>query len=75
MPEPDDTRGGLPEVLRSSDRPIVIYHAGPPPFADAPTSNALAQIFFLSLMTVCLIIAGVSHPSIGSVHGKDNRPT
>lgn len=54
MPGPDDTLSGLPDTLRNSNRPIVIYQGGPPQHLDAPTSNALGLLSWLALITLCL---------------------
>ena len=54
MPEHEEHLSGLPEVLRNSNRPIIIYQGAPPGALDAPTSNALGLISWLALLTLCL---------------------
>lgn len=53
MPEPDEPQGRLPDVLRSSNAPIIIYQ-GAPPQLDVQTNNALGLLSWLALLTVCL---------------------
>jgi hypothetical protein len=55
MPDPDEHLTGLPEVLRSSNRPIVIYQGAPPGDFDSRTSNAVGVLSWLALLTVCLV--------------------
>lgn len=61
MAEPNDPLAGLPDVLRTSNRPIIIYQ-GPPPqsYVDARTNNALGLLAWLALITICLGIAAFS---------------
>lgn len=54
MAEPDEHLSGLPDVVRNSNRPIIIYQGVPPGALDAPTSNALGLLSWLALLTVCL---------------------
>ncbi|MBC7768209.1 MAG: hypothetical protein H7124_05430 [Phycisphaerales bacterium] len=57
----DDILNGLPDKLRSSGQPIVIYQGVPPEQAAAQaTNNALGLLFWLFLITLCLMVAGVS---------------
>jgi hypothetical protein len=57
----DDILSGLPEKLRNSGQPIVIYQGVPPEQAAAQaTNNALGLLFWLFLITLCLGVAGVS---------------
>ena len=60
MAEPEDLRGGLPDIIRSSDRPIIIYQGPPPGQLDPVTSNAVGVLSWLSLLTVCLVVIGLS---------------
>lgn len=60
MPDPDDTISGLPEVIRNSNRPIVIYQGPPPGQFDPATTNALGLLSWLVLLTICLATIGVS---------------
>lgn len=53
MAEPDEHLTGLPDALRSSNRPIVIYQ-GVPGQLDGRTSNAVGVLSWLALLTVCL---------------------
>jgi hypothetical protein len=54
MPEPEEHLSGLPEVLRNSNRPIVIYQGAPAHQLDVQTHNALGLLSWLVLLTVCL---------------------
>lgn len=54
MGEPNEHLSGLPDIVRSSDRPIIIYQGAPPGALDAPTSNALGLLSWLALLTICL---------------------
>jgi hypothetical protein len=57
----DDILRGVPEKLRNSGQPIVIYQGVPPEQATAQaTSNALGLLFWLFMITLCLIVAGAS---------------
>lgn len=60
MADHDDPIGGLPDIIRESNRPIIIYQGPPPGQLDPVTSNALGLLAWLSLLTVCLIVIGVS---------------
>lgn len=60
MADHDDPIGGLPDVIRDSNRPIIIYQGVQPGQIDPVTSNALGLLAWLSLLTVCLIVIGVS---------------
>jgi hypothetical protein len=60
MADHDDIVGGLPDVIRDSNRPIIIYQGPPPGQIDPVTSNALGLLAWLSLLTICLIVIGVS---------------
>ena len=53
MPEPEKPRGGLPDILRNSDRPIIIYEGGPAAL-DVGTNTALGLLSWLALLSVCL---------------------
>jgi hypothetical protein len=61
MTEPNDPLAGLPDIARSSNRPIIIYQ-GPAPqsYVDARTNSALGSLAWLVLITTCLAIAAVS---------------
>lgn len=61
MPEPNDPLANLPDILRDSSRPIIIYQ-GPPPsaYVDQRTNNALGLLAWLALITICLGIAAYS---------------
>ena len=54
MSGPDEILSGLPDTLRNSNRPIIIYQGGPEHQLDAPTSNALGLLSWLGLITLCL---------------------
>jgi hypothetical protein len=57
----DDILRGLPEKLRNSGQPIVIYQGVPPEQATAQATNsALGLLFWLFMITLCLIVAGAS---------------
>lgn len=62
MTDSNDPLSGLPEVLRQSNRPIIIYQGNPapPPLVDTRTTNALWLLTWLGLVTLCLGIAGLS---------------
>lgn len=74
MPEQEDNIGGLPEVIRESNRPIIIYQGGPPPGQlDPVTSNAIGLLAWLSLLTVCLVIVGFSFWTIWNPSRDETR--
>lgn len=54
MPENEDHLSGLPEIVRDSNRPIIIYQGPPPGVLDASTNNALGLISWLALLSLCL---------------------
>lgn len=54
MPEPEEILGGVPDVVRNSNRPIIIYQGPPPGALETSTSNALALLSWLALLSVCL---------------------
>jgi hypothetical protein len=57
----DDILRGVPDKLRNSGQPIIIYQGVPPEQATAQaTSNALGLLFWLFMITLCLIVAGAS---------------
>jgi hypothetical protein len=58
MANPDDSTGGLPDVLRNANRPIVIYQGAPPPNEFQQVNSALGVLLWLALVTVCLVVAG-----------------
>lgn len=60
MTDHDDPIGGLPDVIRESNRPIIIYQGVAPGQLDPVTSNALGLLAWLSLLTICLIVIGLS---------------
>jgi hypothetical protein len=64
MPDHDDPIGGLPDVIRDSNRPIIIYQGVAPGQIDPVTSNALGLLAWLSILTICLICIGLSFWSI-----------
>ena len=60
MGDQDDNIGGLPEVIRESNRPIIIYQGVTPGQVDPVTGNAIGLLAWLSLLTICLIVIGLS---------------
>ncbi|MGE0830045.1 MAG: hypothetical protein AB7O04_11935, partial [Hyphomonadaceae bacterium] len=64
MPEHEDNFSSLPDILRESNRPIIIYQGAPQGALDPVTSNALGLLSWLSLLTVCLIAIGLCFWSI-----------
>jgi hypothetical protein len=58
MAKPDELPGGLPDILRNANRPIVIYQGGAPPNEFAQATNALGVLVWLALITLCLAVAG-----------------
>ena len=54
MPEPEEYPSGLPEIVRNSNRPIIIYQGAPQGVLQPATSNALVLLCWLALLTVCL---------------------
>lgn len=60
MADHEEGVGGLPEVIRDSNRPIIIYQGVAPGQLDPVTSNALGLLAWLSLLTICLAVIGVS---------------
>lgn len=58
MDEPEDPIGGLPDIVRNADRPIIIYQGGPPNQLDQAASNSLGLLSWLALLSLCLFIIG-----------------
>ena len=56
MTEPEDNLNALPELLRQSNRPIIIYQAGPP-MLEPRAGGALGLIAWLALFTISMIVA------------------
>jgi hypothetical protein len=54
-PEPEPLRG-LPETLRNANRPIIIYQGAPQSEIDAVAGNSLGLLFWLALLSVCLVV-------------------
>jgi hypothetical protein len=52
-PEPEPLRG-LPETLRNTNRPIIIYQGAQQSEIDAIAGNSLGLLFWLALLSVCL---------------------
>ena len=52
----NDTPNTLPELLRQSNRPIIIYQGGPP-ILEPRAGGALGLIAWLCLFTICLVVA------------------
>jgi hypothetical protein len=52
-PDPEPLRG-LPETLRTSNRPIIIYQGQPQSEIDAAVGNSFGLLFWLALLSVCL---------------------
>lgn len=60
MPENEEPIGGLPDIIRDANRPIIIYQGPPPGQLDPVTSNAIGLLAWLSLLTVCLVVIGLA---------------
>jgi hypothetical protein len=73
MPDYDDQIGGLPDVIRDSNRPIIIYQGVSPGQFDPVTSNALGLLSWLSILTICLIAIGVSFWSLWNPGNDPSR--
>jgi hypothetical protein len=65
MAEPDeptdgapDPVAGLPDIVRESDRPIIIYQGYPPNQMDAVASNSMGLLTWLALLSLCLGVIG-----------------
>lgn len=58
MDEPEEAIGGLPDIVRNSDRPIIIYQGGPPSQLDQAANNSLGLLSWLALLSLCLFIIG-----------------
>lgn len=69
----DDQIGGLPDVVRDSNRPIIIYQGVSPGGLDPVTSNALGLLSWLSILTICLIAIGFSFWSIWNPGYDESR--
>ncbi|KAF0187355.1 MAG: hypothetical protein IV086_05460 [Hyphomonadaceae bacterium] len=50
--------GGLPDIIRESDRPIIIYQGYPPNQQDAVAGNSLGLLSWLALLSLCLGVVG-----------------
>ncbi len=73
MPEHEEPIGGLPEIIRDSNRPIIIYQGAPPGQLDPVTSNALGLLAWLSLLTVCLAVIGLSSWAVWNPSRDETR--
>lgn len=65
MGEPDEPAAGapdpvpgLPDIVRESDRPIIIYQGYPPNQMDAVASNSMGLLTWLALLSLCLGVIG-----------------
>lgn len=59
MAEPEDPIR-LPDIIRDSNRPIIIYQGPPPGQLDPVTSNAIGLLAWLSLLTICLVTIAIA---------------
>jgi hypothetical protein len=59
--EGEGVPAGLPDAWRNAH--VVVYQ-GPPPDAETPTRNALGLLFWLAMITLCLLIAGLCFMTI-----------
>ncbi len=50
--------GGLPDIIRDSDRPIIIYQGYPSYRPDALASSSLGLLSWLALLSLCLGVVG-----------------
>jgi hypothetical protein len=75
--------GGLPDIIRETDRPIIIYQGLPPGQGDATSGNSLGLLSWLALLSLCLGVVGfcywrVWNPShdgaVASLIYKEGRP-
>lgn len=56
MAGPDDILSGLPDTLRESNRPIIIYQGAPPGRVEELTGNSLGLLFWLALLSVFMAV-------------------
>ena len=56
MADPEDILSGLPDNLRESNRPIIIYQGAPPNQIEALTGNSLGLLFWLALLSTFLAV-------------------
>lgn len=73
MPEQEEPTAGLPEIIRDSNRPIIIYQGAAPGQLDPVTSNAMGLLAWLSLLTVCLIVIGLSSWNVWNPSRDETR--
>ncbi len=73
MPEHDEPTSGLPDIIRDSNRPIIIYQGAAPGQLDPVTGNAIGLLAWLSLLTVCLIVIGLSFWSVWNPSHEETR--
>ncbi len=73
MPENEEPISGLPEVLRDSNRPIIIYQGPPPGQLDPVTSNAIGLLAWLLLLTVCLVVIGIASWTVWNPGHDESR--
>ncbi len=73
MPEHEEPIGAVPDIVRDSNRPIIIYQGIAPGQLDPVTSNALGLLSWLSLLTVCLVVIGVSSWSVWNPSRDETR--
>jgi hypothetical protein len=53
-PEDVDKDAALPEVIRDTNRPIIIYQGAPQSQLDALTGNSLGLLSWLALLSICI---------------------
>jgi len=58
MDDPEEAISGLPDIVRNSDRPIIIYQGAPPNQLDQAAGNSLGLLSWLALLSLCLFIIG-----------------
>lgn len=73
MPENEEPIGSLPDIIRDSNRPIIIYQGPPPGQLDPVTSNAIGLLAWLSLLTVCLVVIGLSSWAVWNPSHDDSQ--
>ncbi len=73
MPEHEEPIGGLPEIIRDSNRPIIIYQGVAPGRLDPATSNAIGLLAWLSLLTVCLVVIALSSWAVWNPSHDETR--
>lgn len=67
--------GGLPDIIRETDRPIIIYQGPAPGQMDSASGNALGLLSWLALLSVCLGVVGFCYWRVWNPSHDLNQPS